>query len=97
MERASALVRRFQYFQRGFQIFSGIFLVIIGTMLLTNRMTLIAIWAQAGTWIFPWAGLLSPFLIAILAGLIVSLACVLPRTGLWGISAAGRSLVYQSR
>ena len=82
MDRASTLVRRLQRSQRGFQIFSGLFLVIIGAMLLTNRMTLIAIWAQSNGFYldFPLGGAIVPtYLIAILAGLISFLSpCVLP-------------------
>lgn len=82
MERAFTLVRRFQRYQRGFKIFSGIFLIIIGAMLLTNRMTLIAIWAQSNGFYLdvPFGGAAVPtYLIAILAGLISFLSpCVLP-------------------
>jgi cytochrome c-type biogenesis protein len=82
MDRASDFVRRLRPYQRGIQIFSGIFLVVIGVMLLTSRMTLIAIWAQRnGLYLdIPLGGAAVPsYLIAILAGLISFFSpCVLP-------------------
>ncbi|HLE52898.1 MAG TPA: cytochrome c biogenesis protein CcdA [Anaerolineales bacterium] len=82
MDRAFNLVRRLRRYQRGIQIFSGIFLVVIGAMLLTGRLTLIAIWAQRNGYFLdlPLGGASVPsYLIAILAGLISFLSpCVLP-------------------
>jgi len=82
MDRAAGFVRRLQRYQRGIQIFSGVFLVAIGAMLLTGRMTLIAIWAQRNGFYLdvPLGGAAVPsYLIAILAGLISFLSpCVLP-------------------
>ncbi len=82
MDRAFDLVRRMRRYQRGIQIFSGLFLVIIGVMLLTGRMTMIAIWAQRNGYFLdlPLGGAAVPsYLIAILAGLISFLSpCVLP-------------------
>src|SRR3990170_7233962 len=46
MDRAFDFVRRLRRYQRGIQIFSGVFLVVIGAMLLSGRLTMIAIWAQ---------------------------------------------------
>src|SRR3990172_1190654 len=46
MEKASQLVRRIQRHLRKVQVVSGLFLLLIGAMLLTNQITLIAIWAQ---------------------------------------------------
>lgn len=101
MERASTLVRRFQHYQRGFRIFSGIFLVIIGTMLLTNRMTLIAIWAQSnGLYLdIPLGGAAVPtYLIAILAGLISFLSpCVLPLVPAYVGYLSGRTIIGLSK
>jgi cytochrome c-type biogenesis protein len=82
MDRAFDLVRRLRRYQRGIQIFSGLFLVIIGAMLLSGRMTMIAIWAQRNGFFLdlPLGGAAIPsYLIAILAGLISFLSpCVLP-------------------
>jgi cytochrome c-type biogenesis protein len=68
--------------QRGIQIFSGVFLIAIGALLLSGRMTLIAIWAQRnGYYINPTFGsaAVPSYLIAILAGLISFFSpCVLP-------------------
>lgn len=82
MDRASDFVRRLRPYQRGIQIFSGIFLVAIGAFLITGRMTMIAIWAQRNGFYLdvPLGGAAVPsYLIAILAGLISFLSpCVLP-------------------
>jgi cytochrome c-type biogenesis protein len=82
MDRAFDLVRRLRRYQRGIQIFSGMFLVVIGAMLLAGRMTTIAIWAQRNGFFLdlPLGGAAVPsYLIAILAGLISFLSpCVLP-------------------
>lgn len=82
MDRAFDLVRRLRRYQRGIQIFSGLFLVVIGAMLLSGRMAMIAIWAQRNGFFLdlPLGGAAIPsYLIAILAGLISFLSpCVLP-------------------
>ena len=82
MDRASTFVYRMRRHQRGIQIFSGVFLIAIGALLLSGRMTLIAIWAQRnGYYINPTFGsaAVPSYLIAILAGLISFLSpCVLP-------------------
>ena len=82
MERASHFVRRFQRHLRKMQIASGVFLILIGLMMLTNQITLIAIWAQRNGLFLDlplgsaWA---PPYFIALLAGLISFLSpCVLP-------------------
>jgi cytochrome c-type biogenesis protein len=82
MDRAFNLVRRLRRYQRGIQIFSGLFLIVIGVMLLAGRLTMIAIWAQRNGYFLdlPLGGAAVPsYLIAILAGLISFLSpCVLP-------------------
>ena len=82
MDRAVGLVRRFQKHLRKVEIASGLFLIIIGFMMLTGRITLIAIWAQRnGLFLdLPLGGAAAPtYLIAMLAGLISFLSpCVLP-------------------
>jgi cytochrome c-type biogenesis protein len=81
MERASHFVRRFQRHLRKVQIASGVFLILIGLMMLTNQITLIAIWAQRnGLFLDLPLGASAPtYFIAVLAGLISFLSpCVLP-------------------
>lgn len=80
--RAAQFVRRFRRHVRKVQIASGLLLIGIGVMLLTNQLTLIAIWAQrSGLYLdVPLGGASAPtYLIAVLAGLISFLSpCVLP-------------------
>jgi len=82
IERASRFVRRFQHHLRSVQITSGVFLIAIGVMILTNQITIIAIWAQRkGLFLDLNAGsAASPsYMIAVLAGLFSFLSpCVLP-------------------
>lgn len=82
MERAIGFVRRFQRHLRTMQIVSGLFLIVIGLMLLTNRLILISIWAQRNG-LFPdlplGVAVTPTYPIAIVAGLISFLSpCVLP-------------------
>ncbi len=82
MNRAVSAVRRLRPHMRKIEIFSGIFLIIIGLMLVTNRLQLIAIWAQQnGLFLdLPMGGAATPtYLIAMVAGLLSFLSpCVLP-------------------
>jgi cytochrome c-type biogenesis protein len=82
MDRAFELVHRLRKYMRPIQIASGWLLIIIGLLLVTGRMTLIAIWAQQQGYYFdlPLGGAATPsYLIAVLAGLISFLSpCVLP-------------------
>lgn len=82
MDRAVKVVRRLRPYLRKIQIVSGLFLIAIGLLLVTNRMTLIAIWAQQnGLFLdLPLGASATPtYLIAILAGLLSFLSpCVLP-------------------
>lgn len=82
MNRAVTAVRRLRPHMRKTQIFSGIFLILIGIMLLTNQLALIAIWAQKnGLFLdLPLGASAAPtYLIAVLAGLLSFLSpCVLP-------------------
>ena len=81
LERASGWVKRMRRYQRAFQIASGIFILIIGFMLLTNTMSRIAIWAfQNGLFIDFSAYTATPtYITAMLAGLLSFLSpCVLP-------------------
>ena len=82
LDRAFNFVRRLQRYQRTIQIVSGLLLIAVGVLLVTRRMTLIAIWAQSHGYYFdlPLGGASVPsYLIAVLAGLISFLSpCVLP-------------------
>ena len=82
MERATEFVRRFRQHVRKVEIGSGLLLIVMGLLMVTGRMTLIAIWAQRnGLFLdLPFGGASAPtYLIAILAGLISFLSpCVLP-------------------
>ena len=82
MDRAAEFVRRFRKHLRKVEIASGLFLIVIGLMMVTGRITLIAIWAQRnGLFLdLPFGGAATPtYLIAMLAGLISFLSpCVLP-------------------
>jgi len=82
MNKAVKTVRKLRPHMRKIQIVSGVFLIIIGLLLVTNRMTMIAIWAQQnGLFVdLPLGGSATPtFVIAILAGLLSFLSpCVLP-------------------
>jgi cytochrome c-type biogenesis protein len=81
LERATGLIKRMRRYQRVFQIISGMFIIAIGVLLLTNTMTRIAIWAfQNGLFIdfSTYTGAPS-YLTAIIAGLLSFLSpCVLP-------------------
>jgi cytochrome c-type biogenesis protein len=81
MDRATGFVRRFRPHLRTMEIVSGVFLIVMGLMMVTGRLTLIAIWAQRnGLFLdIPLGGLNPTYLIAMLAGLISFLSpCVLP-------------------
>ena len=82
MERAAELVHRFRRHVRKVEIASGLFLIVVGLMMLTGRITLIAVWAQRNGLFLdvPLGGAVVPtYLIALLAGLFSFLSpCVLP-------------------
>ncbi len=96
MNRAVRTVRRFRPYMRKIQIASGVFLIAIGLLLVTNRMILIAIWAQQnGLFVdLPLGGAATPtFIIAILAGLLSFLSpCVLPLVPAYIGYLSGRAL-----
>lgn len=82
LERASGWVKRLSRYRRLIQIVSGVFIILIGLLLLTNTMSRIAIWAfQNGLYIEKFAlfSAAPTYLTAILAGLLSFLSpCVLP-------------------
>jgi cytochrome c-type biogenesis protein len=80
--RISRLLFHLKPHVRKFQIMSGLFLVLIGVLILTNQMAWIAIWAQRnGLWIDITLGdpAAPSFFVALIAGLFSFLSpCVLP-------------------
>ena len=82
LERASGWLKRMRPYQKYFKIVSGVFIIAIGVLLLTNTMSLIAIWAfRNGYYIESFAAYAAAptYLTAILAGLLSFLSpCVLP-------------------
>jgi cytochrome c-type biogenesis protein len=82
MDRAAGIVARFRRSMRWIQKASGVFLLVIGVMMLTNQLFYISIWAQRNGFFLdlPLGGAAVPsLLIALFAGLISFLSpCVLP-------------------
>lgn len=81
MDRAVGLVRRLGKHIRTFQIVSGLLIIGIGILLLTNSLTLLSSWAQSsGLYLdLPTSGGVPSYLTAVAAGLLSFLSpCVLP-------------------
>jgi len=82
LERASGWIKRMRPYQKYFRLASGIFIIAIGVLLLTNTMSLIAIWAfKNGLYIerFALFAAAPTYFTAIIAGLLSFLSpCVLP-------------------
>jgi cytochrome c-type biogenesis protein len=82
MERAVGFLRRFRRHWKAIEIVRGLFLIGIGVLILTGRMSLIAIWAQRHGYALNLAfgqSATPTYFIAILAGLISFFSpCVLP-------------------
>ena len=82
MDRAVLWVRRMGRYLRTFQIITGVLLILIGVLLLTNTMTLIASWALSNGLFVDLGsegGGTPSYLAAIVAGLLSFLSpCVLP-------------------
>lgn len=82
LERATGWIKRIGRYRRAIQIASGMFIIIIGVLLLTNTMSLIAIWAfKNGLYIEKFAlfAAAPTYFTAVLAGLLSFLSpCVLP-------------------
>lgn len=82
IDRASQVLNRFKRHMRTIQIASGLLLIGIGIMILTNQITRIAIWAQRSGFfldITTTEAAAPTYLIAVLAGLLSFLSpCVLP-------------------
>src|SRR6266487_5327136 len=82
LERATGWIKRISPYRRAIQIASGVFIIVIGILLFTNTMSLIAIWAfKNGFYVEKFAlfAAAPTYLTAILAGLLSFLSpCVLP-------------------
>ncbi len=82
MDRAAGFVRRFQPHLRKVPIASGVLILVIGVMLLTNQLAWIAIWAQQNGFFLDLplgTGVTPTYFLAVLTGLISFLSpCVLP-------------------
>ena len=82
LERATGWIKRMRPYQKYFKIASGVFIITIGVLLLTNTMTLIAIWAfKNGYYIEAFSAYAAAptYLTAIIAGLLSFISpCVLP-------------------
>lgn len=82
LERATGWIKRVRHYHRAVQIVSGIFIIVIGILLFTNTMSLIAIWAfKNGLYVerFALFAAAPTYFTAILAGLLSFLSpCVLP-------------------
>ena len=82
LERASGWIKRMRPYQKFFKLASGLFIIAIGVLLLTNTMSLIAIWAfKHGYYVEKFAlfAAAPTYFTAIIAGLLSFLSpCVLP-------------------
>jgi cytochrome c-type biogenesis protein len=82
MDRAAQFVRRFRKHLHTIEIITGIFLILIGLMMLTNNLNLISIWAQRNGLYLDFAfgdSSVPSYPVALLAGLLSFLSpCVLP-------------------
>jgi cytochrome c-type biogenesis protein len=82
LERASGWMIRMRPFQKYFRLASGLFIIAIGILLLTNTMNLIAIWAfKNGYFIESFLNYAAApsYITAIIAGLLSFVSpCVLP-------------------
>lgn len=82
LDRAAQFVRRFRKHTHTVEIITGLFLILIGLMMLSNNLNLISIWAQRNGWYldFTFGDSSAPgYPVALLAGLLSFLSpCVLP-------------------
>jgi len=81
MDRAVRIVRTLKRYMRRVQQISGVLMIVMGIMLLTNQLFNIAIWAQRSGlyWDLPFAGQTPTYFVAMLGGLVSFLSpCVLP-------------------
>jgi cytochrome c-type biogenesis protein len=96
MDRATAFLRRFRRYIRTFEIINGLLLIVIGLMMVFDRMIWIAIWAQQhGLFLdLPFGRSAEPtYFIAIIAGLLSFLSpCVLPLVPAYVGYLSGKSI-----
>ncbi len=96
LDRALTVVGRLRKYQRTFQWISGFFLILIGLLMLTDRITLIAIWAQRNGFYLdlPLGAATAPsYLASIAAGALSFLSpCVLPLVPAYLGYLSGQSL-----
>jgi len=96
LEQAAGWINRMKRYQRWFKIASGVFILTIGVMLLTNTMNRIAIWAyQHNYFIDTFADYAAAptYLTAILAGLLSFVSpCVLPLVPAYLSYLSGRAV-----
>lgn len=81
LERATDWVKRMRRYQRLFKIVSGVFILVIGFMLLTDTMSRIAIWAFQNRLYIDFSSYTAAptYFTAVIAGLLSFLSpCVLP-------------------
>jgi cytochrome c-type biogenesis protein len=96
LSRASSWLDRLRPYQRVFRTISGVFIIAIGVMLLTNTMSRIAIWAfQHGYYLDAFARYAAAptYFTAVIAGLLSFLSpCVLPLVPAYPGYLGGRAL-----
>ena len=99
LDRALGIVGRLRKHLRTFQRISGVLLILLGTLLLTNQITLIAIWAQRnGLFLdLPFGAAAVPtYVAAVAAGALSFLSpCVLPLVPAYLAYLGGAGLVAQ--
>jgi cytochrome c-type biogenesis protein len=82
LERATGWIKGLRRYQKYFRIVSGVFIIAIGLLLLTNTMTLISIWAYKNGYFiesFTRYAAAPTYVTAIIAGLLSFISpCVLP-------------------
>jgi len=96
LNRASGWLNRMRPYQRLFRTISGIFIIAIGVMLLTNTMSRIAVWAfQHGYYLDAFASYTTAptYVTAIIAGTLSFLSpCVLPLVPAYLAYLSGRAI-----
>src|SRR5512146_2600170 len=96
LERASGWVKGMRKYRQAIKIASGVFMIVIGILLFTNTMSLIAIWAfKNGFYVEKFAlfAAAPTYLTAIVAGLLSFLSpCVLPLVPAYLGSLRGHTL-----
>lgn len=82
LDRAATWLKRMRPYQKFFKVASGVFIIAIGVLLLTNTMSLIAIWALKNGYfidVFSTYAAVPTYLTVVIAGLLSFVSpCVLP-------------------